>query len=230
MANDADKADPKRLELIRTKLFTAVLGDVMDTRGLTRQFLPPEIRALDPDMVIAGYAMPVLEADCCGDVEGQVGRLNPFGLMLRALDELKANEVYICTGGTPRYALWGELMSTRAKTLGAAGAVVDGYHRDTNGIRRLGFPVFSYGSYAQDQRVRGRVIDYRCPIEFANGVRVDPGDVIVGDIDGVLVIPRARADEIVSAALEKVEGEEAVRVMIERGESTEAIFGKTGIM
>jgi regulator of RNase E activity RraA len=230
VANDTEVLDPKRLELIRTKLFTAVLGDVMDTRGLTRQFLPPEIRALDPDMVIAGYAMPVLEADCCGDVEGQGGRANPFGLMLRALDELKANEVYICTGGSPRYALWGELMSTRAQTLGAAGAVVDGYHRDTRGIRRLGFPVFSYGSYAQDQRVRGRVIDYRCPIEFGNGVRVDPGDVIVGDIDGVLVIPSARADEIISAALEKVEGEEAVRLMIERGESTEAIFGKTGIM
>jgi regulator of RNase E activity RraA len=230
MVNDTDILDPKRLELIRTKLFTAVLGDVMDARGLTRQFLPPEIRALDPDMVIAGYAMPVLEADCCGDVEGQGGRANPFGLMLRALDELKANEVYICTGGSPRYALWGELMSTRAQTLGAAGAVVDGYHRDTRGIRRLGFPVFSYGSYAQDQRVRGRVIDYRCPIEFGNGARVDPGDVIVGDIDGVLVIPHPRADEIVSAALEKVEGEEAVRLMIERGESTEAIFGKTGIM
>ena len=230
MANDTEMVDPKRLELIRTKLFTAVLGDVMDTRGLTRQFLPPEIRALDPDMVIAGYAMPVLEADCCGDVEGQGSRANPFGLMLRALDELKANEVYICTGGSPRYALWGELMSTRAQTLGAAGAVVDGYHRDTKGIRRLGFPVFSCGAYAQDQRVRGRVIAYRCPIEFGNGVRVDPGDVIVGDIDGVLVIPSARADEIISAALEKVEGEEAVRLMIERGESTEAIFGKTGIM
>ena len=230
MANDADSLDPKRLELIRTKLFTAVLGDVMDTRGLTRQFLPPEIRALDPDVMIAGYAMPVLEADCCGDVERQGGRPNPFGLMLRALDELKRDEVYICTGGSPRYALWGELMSTRAQTLGAAGAVVDGFHRDTRGIRRLGFPVFSYGSYAQDQRVRGRVIDYRCPIEFGNGARVDPGDVIVGDIDGVLVIPRARADEIVSAALEKVEGEEAVRLMIEKGESTEAIFGKTGIM
>jgi regulator of RNase E activity RraA len=230
VANDTELPDPARLDLIRTKLFTAVLGDVMDARGLTRQFLPPEIRALDPDMVIAGYAMPVLEADCCGDVEAHGGRSNPFGLMLRALDELKRDEVYICTGGTPRYALWGELMSTRAKTLGAAGAVVDGYHRDTNGIRRLGFPVFSYGSYAQDQRVRGRVIDYRCPIQFANGARVDPGDVIVGDIDGVLVIPHARADEIVSAALEKVEGEEAVRLMIEKGESTEAIFGKTGIM
>ena len=99
MANDTEIPDPTRLDLIRTKLFTAVLGDVMDARGLTRQFLPPEIRALDPDMVIAGYAMPVLEADCCGDMEGrregQGGRSNPFGLMLRALDELKQNEVYI---------------------------------------------------------------------------------------------------------------------------------------
>ena len=91
--------------------------------------------------------------------------------------------------------------------------MVDGYPSRHQGIRRLA-PVLSCGvAYAQDQRVRGRVIDYRCPIEFGNGVRVDPGDVIVGDIDGVLVIPSARADEIIPAALEKVEGEEAVRLM-----------------
>lgn len=227
-------------DTIRTRLFTAVLGDVMDTRGLTRQFLPPAIRPIDsdtvPDRVIAGRAMPVLEADCCGDVEWRgavgegAGKPNPFGLMLRALDELKRDEIYVCTGGSPRYALWGELMSTRARALGAAGAVVDGFHRDTLGIRKLGFPVFSHGSYAQDQRMRGRVIDFRCPIEFGNGVRIDPGDVIVGDIDGVLVIPGDHAADIVALALEKVEGEESVRQMIERGERTEDIFGKTGIM
>jgi regulator of RNase E activity RraA len=144
------------LAQIREKLFTAVIGDVMDAKGLTRQFLPPEIRALDPDMVVAGRAMPVLEADCCGEMEGHSGRINAFGLMFRALDDLKQDEVYICTGASPRYALWGELMSTRAQALGAAGAVVDGFHRDTRGIRRLGFPVFSTGAYAQDQRLRGR--------------------------------------------------------------------------
>src|SRR4051812_7046568 len=158
MANDTDILDPKRLELIRTKLFTAVLGDVMDARGLTRQFLPPEIRALDPDMMIAGYAMPVLEADCCGDVEGQGGRSNPFGLMLRALDELKRDEVYICTGGSPRYALWGELMSTRAQTLGAAGAAGGGYHPDTPGVRRPGFPGLSLRAHVQGPRGRGGVL------------------------------------------------------------------------
>ncbi len=215
---------------IREKLFTAVIGDVMDAKGLTRQFLPPEIRALDPDMVIAGRAMPVLEADCCGEVEGHTGRTNAFGLMFRALDELKQDEVYICTGASPRYALWGELMSTRARALGAAGAVVDGFHRDTRGIRRLGFPVFSAGAYAQDQRLRGRVVDFRCAIEFDNGVRVQPGDVIVGDIDGVLTIPRDHVDEIVALALQKVEGEETVRRLIEQGERTEDIFERTGIM
>jgi regulator of RNase E activity RraA len=218
------------LAQIREKLFTAVIGDVMDAKGLTRQFLPPEIRALDPDMVVAGRAMPVLEADCCGEMEGHSGRINAFGLMFRALDDLKQDEVYICTGASPRYALWGELMSTRAQALGAAGAVVDGFHRDTRGIRRLGFPVFSTGAYAQDQRLRGRVVDFRCAIEFDNGVRVQPGDVIVGDIDGVLTIPRDHVDEIVALALQKVEGEETVRRLIEQGERTEDIFERTGIM
>jgi regulator of RNase E activity RraA len=218
------------LAQIREKLFTAVIGDVMDAKGLTRQFLPPEIRALDPDMVVAGRAMPVLEADCCGEMEGHSGRINAFGLMFRALDDLKQDEVYICTGASPRYALWGELMSTRAQALGAAGAVVDGFHRDTRGIRRLGFPVFSTGAYAQDQRLRGRVVDFRCAIEFDTGVRVQPGDVIVGDIDGVLTIPRDHVDEIVALALQKVEGEETVRRLIEQGERTEDIFERTGIM
>jgi regulator of RNase E activity RraA len=84
--------------------------------------------------------------------------------MLEALDDLKPNEVYICTGGSPRYALWGELMSIRAMHCGAAGAVLDGYSRDTRGILKLGFPTFSHGSYAQDQNPRGKVVDYRVPI------------------------------------------------------------------
>jgi 4-hydroxy-4-methyl-2-oxoglutarate aldolase len=215
---------------IRERLFTAVIGDVMDVEGFTRQFLPPEVRGLRPDMIVVGRAMPVLEADCAGDAVGHSGRTEPFGLMLRALDDLKQDEVYICTGASRRYALWGEMMSTRAKALGAAGAVLGGFHRDTRGILALGFPVFSEGAYAQDQRLRGRVVDFRCAIEFENGVVVRPGDVVVGDIDGVLVIPSAHVTDIVHAALKKVEGEEAVRGLIEKGMTTQAIWEKTGIM
>jgi regulator of RNase E activity RraA len=226
MAND----DGDLFRTVREKLFTAVLGDVMDSQGLTRQFLPPTIRALQPDMILVGRAMPVLEADCCGEIIGHSGRADAFGLMFRALDDLKPGEVYICSGASLRYALWGELMSTRAHRLGAAGAVLDGFHRDTKGILALPLPVFSQGAYAQDQRSRGRVVDFRCAIEFGNGVRVMPGDLIVGDVDGVLTIPRERVDDIVALALAKVEGEESVRLMIERGERTEAIFERTGIM
>lgn len=211
---------------IRAHLFTAVIGDVMDKRGLTRQFLPPEIRPLQSGMALVGRAMPVLVSD----VEERDGAGDPFGVMFRALDELKPDEVYIAAGGSPRYALWGGLMSTRAIKLGSAGAVFDGFHRDTAEIRRLGFPVFSRGAYAQDQRGRGIAADYRCPITFDNGTRVCPGDVLVADADGVAVVPSENAGDIVREALAKVEAESDVRQMIEAGERTEVIFRKTGIM
>lgn len=214
---------------IKGQLYTAVLGDVMDAMGLTNQFLPPEIRALVPGTVIAGRAMTVLEADCAGDTASR-GGATPFGLMFEALDDLKPGEIYICTGSSPTYALWGGLMSTRAAKLGAVGAVLDGYHRDTREILNLGFPVFSTGSYGQDQRVRGRVIDYRCPLRFANGCRVESGDLVVADIDGVVVVPAAREKQILAAAFEKVRGENNARDMILAGETTTAIFAKTGIM
>jgi regulator of RNase E activity RraA len=211
-----------RLAQIRDRLFTSVIGDVMDMKGMRQQFLPPNIRALSPDMTLVGRAMTVCEEDCA--TQGD------FGLMFKALDDLRPDEVYICTGASPRYALWGELMSTRARALRAAGAVVDGFHRDTRGILDVGLPLFSAGSYAQDQRGRGRVTDYRCEIRFANGASVAPGDIIVGDRDGVLVIPKTHLDEVVEAALAKVEGEEEVRRLIQKGEATQAIFDRTGIM
>ena len=134
----------------------------------------------------------------------------PFGLMLDALDDLKPFEVYLCSGASPRYALWGELMSTRAIKLGATGAVLDGYSRDTRGILELGFPTFSYGPYAQDQGPRGKVIDFRVPLEI-EGTRVRPGDLVFGDIDGVCVVPREAEVEVMTAALEKARGEKTVR-------------------
>ncbi len=147
MTNSLNPQDVKLFATIRQRLFTAVLGDVMDVAGLTRQFLPAHIRALVPDTTIVGRAMPVLEADCAADVSKNA---QPFGLMFEALDDLKAGEIYICTGGSPRYALWGGLMSTRAKTLGAHGAVLDGFIATRAKFWRSAFRSFSTGSYAQE--------------------------------------------------------------------------------
>lgn len=224
--------DDELFTLCRAELFTAVVGDVMDKLGLLRQFLPAKIQPLREDMVTIGRAMTVLEADvfCEHNVGGSNPILQrPFGLMLEALDDLKRNEVYICTGASPTYALWGELMSTRAIKLGAVGAVVDGYSRDTTGILQMNFPTFSYGRYAQDQAPRGKVIDFRVPLEIG-GVRVNCGDIVFGDIDGVCLIPREAEEEIITQALEKARGEKLVKKAIEGGMSACEAFAKFGIM
>ena len=227
-------ADAELFALMRRELFPAVIGDVMDKLGLRRQFLPPEIRPLHDEMVVIGRAMPVLEADIGGDVDTPAREIadplaQPFGLMFRALDDLKPGEVYLATGGSPTYALWGELMSIRASHLGAAGAVLDGYSRDTVGVLRLGFPTFSFGGYAQDQGPRGAVVDYRVPVTIGQ-VQIAPGDIVFGALDGVCVIPRAAEAEVIQAALVKVRGEKLVQQVLEDGGSAEAAFAKYGIM
>jgi regulator of RNase E activity RraA len=223
--------DDELFTLAKRELFTAVVGDVMDKLGATRQFLPQCIQPLRQDMVVIGRAMPVLVADYFSErVEGHnaVGP-KPFGLLFEALDDLKPNEIYLATGGSPSYALWGELLSTRARQLGAAGAVLDGFSRDTNAILRLDFPVFSMGRYAQDQGMRGKIVDYRIPIEIGQ-VRIQPGDVVFGDLDGVCIVPQQHEEEAFSGALEKVRGENQVRVALENGMTTVEAFSKFGIM
>lgn len=225
-------SDEELYELISKELYTAVVGDIMDKMGLQQQFLPPQIRPLKEDMFIVGRAMTVLEADCFEELspESQNPLMNkPFGLMLEALDDIRPGEVYICSGSSPNYALIGELMMTRVKMCGGAGAVVNGYSRDTTGIYKVGLPVFGYGPYAQDQAPRGKVIDFRVPIEM-NGVRINPGDIIIGDIDGVCVVPRSVEREVFIQAIEKARGERMVLKAIQEGMSAVEAWNKYGIM
>ncbi|MBX6360741.1 MAG: RraA family protein [Acidobacterium ailaaui] len=226
------KNDTELFSLAKEKLFTALVGDVLDKMGFLHQFLPPQLQPLMPDSVLIGRAMPVLEMDVFEEIalDSHTSILKaPFGLMFEALDDLKENEVYICTGSSPRYALWGGLMTVRAKKLGAAGAVVNGFLRDTKEVIRLGFPVFSMGSYAQDQGPRGKVIDYRIPIEWS-GIRIVPGDIVFGDRDGVLIVPREAEEEAFSKAIEKALAEKLVLNALQEGMSAAEAFRKFGIM
>ena len=142
------KNDDELFALARRELFTALVGDAMDKMGLVNQFLPPYLKPLCDDMVVIGRAMTVVEADGTSE--------QPFGRMFEALDDLKPNEVYVLRRASPRYAFWGEMMSTRALKLGAAGAVVDGYSRDTPGVLRLNFPTFSRGRYGRTRACAAR--------------------------------------------------------------------------
>jgi regulator of RNase E activity RraA len=226
------QSDRELFATARRELFSAVIGDVMDKLGFQRQFLPPAIAPLDRSMIVCGRALTVLEADCFDEaVEGSHNPVSarPFGLMMDALDDLKTDEVYLCTGASPSYALWGELMSVRARKCGAAGAVVDGYSRDTRGVLALGFPTFSHGSYAQDQGPRGKVIDFRIPLQVGQ-VRVLPGDIVFGDLDGVCVIPQAAEADVLAAAFEKARKEKAVRQALEEGMPSKEAFARFGIL
>lgn len=224
-------SDKELFRIIRTELYAAVIGDVLDKMNYLHQFLPSRIQPIQDSMVVAGRAMTVLEADTFEELSAGYNPImkKPFGLMLEALDDLKEDEVYVCAGSSPYYALVGELMCTRMQILGAAGAVVNGFHRDTKGILELNFPCFSYGRYAQDQAPRGKVIDFRVPIEI-EGVRINPGDIIFGDIDGVVVIPRQIEKEVIEQAYEKATGEKMVANAIRGGMGAKASFDKYGIM
>ncbi|MGC8553444.1 MAG: RraA family protein [Phycisphaerae bacterium] len=226
------KSDTELFNLCRKELYTAVVGDIMDIMGYGRQFLPPNLQPLRQDMIVVGRAMPVVEMDDQGgEGPGRTADLlnRPFGLMLKALDSLQPGEVYICSGSSPSYALWGELMSTAARNRGALGAVVNGYSRDTRGILALNFPVFSMGRYAQDQRPRGKVVDFRCRIKVGD-VLVNPGDVIFGDMDGVCVVPRDIEVEVFTKAMEKAHGERTVFEAIKNGMLAQEAWDRFGIL
>ncbi len=215
--------DAALFEVMKNELFSAVLGDVLDTMGYRDQFLPPQIRPLRFDMVVAGRAMPVVHA--AGPAPGD----SRFGRMLEALDALQPGDVYITDSGGAPWALWGELMSARAMRLGAAGAVLNGYHRDTPGIAALGFPTFSHGCYAQDVSGRGYVKEFGTPLRIGR-VAVSPGDVVFGDMDGVVILPAAVAGEAVARALEKVRGENEVRRAFADGMTAVEAFARYHVM
>jgi regulator of RNase E activity RraA len=226
------QSDDELFSLAEKELFTCVVGDVLDRQNLLHQYLPPEIRPLSPKMIMIGRAMPVLAGDAFQvTIEESANALSakPFGLMLEALDDLRTNEIYISTGSSPRNALWGELMSVRALKCGARGAVLNGYVRDTQKVLAMGFPTFCFGSYGQDSAPRYKVHDFRIPIEIG-GVSVRPGDILFGDIDGVVVIPTEVETQTFALALEKVRGERKVRKALEQGMSAVAAFREHGIM
>ncbi len=217
------RSDHEFLQEIRNHLFTAIIGDVLDLHGRHHQFLMPECRPLHPGMVVCGRAMTVFETDIAEPVNP------PFGLMLKALDSMKQDEVYVASGSSATYALWGELMSTAARVRGAAGAVLAGFTRDTHAILEMNFPVFCYGSYAKDQKNRGRVGDFRIPLEI-HGVRVNPGDIVFGDIDGVVILPQEIESDIVAQALDQVKKEKTAKRLLLNGASAEDVFGETGVL
>ena len=213
------------LDEVRTHLFASVLSDCLDQAGLMRQALPSRIRPLDEASVMVGRARTAAFMEVY-----HVGPGNPYELEIKLIDSLQPGDIPVFACSNPaRVAPWGELLSTAASARKAAGALMDGCVRDIKAIRRMGFPVFHGGIAPLDSRGRARVMEIDVPIECA-GVEVASGDLIFGDADGVVVIPRRAEQEVLRLAFEKISGERNTLRDLQRGDSLGAVFERYGIL
>ncbi len=206
------------------RLYAAVVADCCDEAGYRQQILSHTVRPLMPTMRVVGVAHTM---QC---VEVYTLPEEPYVNELRAVDELSPHGVMVATtNGATSFALWGELLSTCARSRGAAGAVIDGFSRDARRIMEMGFPTFCTGLHLGDSKGRGEVIASGVPIRCA-GVQVVPGDYVIGDVDGVCVVPQGIVDTVLELAEAKVAGEDRVRAALAAGRSVLDTFNEFGVM
>ena len=217
---------PYSLADIRADLFSSVLSDCLDQCGLTKQALPARIRPLDIASVMVGRARTAAFMEVYHVAEG----VNPYELEIQLIDSLHKDDIAVFACSNPaRVGPWGELLSTAAQVRGAAGALMDGCVRDIKPIIAMGFPVFHGGVAPLDSRGRAKIMSLDVPIE-CGGVPVASGDLIFGDADGVVVIPKAAEQQVLTLAFEKVKGEKSTLQDLRRGDSLASVFARYGIL
>ena len=209
------------------QLNAAVLSDVLDSLDLMRQAMKPFIRPLDDGLQLIGRARTGLYMPAYEHRAGE----NPYEVEIALVDDLKPNDVVVlaCNGPTDRIAPWGELLSTASQARGATGCVTDGLVRDVRQIREMGFALFHGGIGPLDTKGRARMVERDVPVECA-GVAVRPGDIVFGDVDGVVVIPREHEAAVIQRGLEKISGENQSRDALRRGELLGDVFKRLGIL
>jgi len=212
------------LAMMREKFTSAVVCDALDSVGRTRQSPRVQLRPYTTEGVLIGRAKCTLWADM-SHVDPQ-----PYELELKAVDSCRVDDVIIAAaGGSMKSGIWGELLSTAAKNQGCIGTIVDGGVRDVRQMRAMGFAVFAKGTCIYDSKDRQRVIDVDVPVEI-DGVRFEPGDLVVADEDGIVVVPREVEAEVVRRAWDKVHAENITRDAIRAGMGAAAAYKKYGVL
>lgn len=217
-------SDQERFAVLREKLYTAVVSDMLDSVGFRHQAMRHDIRPLHPDFVIVGRARTAYW------IEEYKVRDNPYVNEIELIDSLRPGEVSVhSTDLSWNIAPWGELLSTASKMRGSTGAIVDACTRDVKKILEMGFPVFTRGIKPLDSRGRGYLEAYDVPIRCGD-VTVRPGQIVFGDYDGIVVIPQEVEDEVLAKALEKVTGENNTRRELLEGRLLMDVYKKYGIL
>lgn len=220
MSSQSDR--PAELVERLGKLYTAVVADVLDRLGYRNQIMRADLRPIFPQAKAAGFALTVQTAPA-----REIAPAEPYKGELASVDALQPNDVMVvshCEG-----SFWGELLSTAAKYRGCRGVVIDGHTRDTQAIMAMGFPVFVRGIHPSDSLGRLEVVHHNLPITCGD-VLVHPGDLVLADYDGIVVVPRVVATDALEKAEEKVRGENMVRKKLAEGMSATEAFRRYGIL
>jgi len=216
--------EQEMFDTMRDKLKAAVISDILDRLGAREQAMRADIRPVYQGAIVVGRAYTVLTADIFRVLD------DPYKGEIEAVDSLKPNDIMVvCTNRSTRTCFWGELLSTAARARGARGIVIDGYTRDVAQIIAMQFPTFAAGMSVVDSAGRSIVVDHGCPVNCGD-VLVNTGDIVFGDIDGVVVIPKELEKEVIPLALEKVGKENLTRNELLKGAMLKVVYAKHGVL
>ena len=205
-------------------LYTAVVADVLDSLGYRRQTLDAEICAMTPARRVCGrvFTAKAVAVDAIPD--------EPYKLEMAAIDSMQSDDVLVVDAENNLHsAFWGELLSTACQAKGVRGAVMSTCTRDLWALEKMNFPVFAIGSTPVDSKGRIDVTEIGQPITM-NGVNINTGDYLLGDEDGVVIIPIENLDDTLRLAREKISGENTVRDDLAAGMPVTEAFSKHGIL
>ena len=204
---------------------SAMISDSLDVLGVRNNAMDVRVSALRPGMRAVGLAATV---KFVADSEYDQG--DPYGTGIDFLDSLNVGEVVvIATGGDCLSAFWGELFSAAALGRGATGVVTDGPLRDTEQIVSLDFPAFGHGSRPYDYKGRMRIEAIRIPVICA-GVEVHPGDGVIADSDGIVVVPVAHLEKVSELAHARAATEKSVLKDLLSGKSVREVWKAHGVL
>lgn len=213
-----------RIRLARTQLSTAALSDTLDRLGLLHQLMSSRIRPLDERLVLCGRA----RTGGYREIDPGTSKDDTYRDALAFVDNLRRDEVpVLACGDSHRVMPWGELFSEASVARGAAGCITDGLVRDVRHVRDLGFPVFSIGYGAMQTRGRAKLVTVDKAVH-CGGVWVSPGDLVFGDADGVVVIPRETEEEVLRLAAERAAQERQTVQALCEGQSIKEVYRRFG--
>jgi 4-hydroxy-4-methyl-2-oxoglutarate aldolase len=212
------------LEMMREVLYSAVVSDALDAMGYPRQSPRLQFTPYTGCSKLVGRCKTTLWVDMAHPDP------KPYELELIAVDGCRPDDLMIAAaGGSMRSGIWGELLSTAARNSGCVGAIVDGAVRDVGKMTAMGFPVFARGTCVYDSLNRQRVVDVDIPVEI-DGVPFNPGDLVIADVDGIVVVPQAVEADAIRRAWDKVHAENITRDAIKTGMKAVAAYRKYGIL